>query len=507
MKLSIPGKIFAGFLALLLTFTLVSGYTALKVHTLGEQIDTLHRNLVPLPVTMAEIRNDVSGLSRIVSERDPALLRRGVNVARRAYPFLERLERRFDKARDLVASEGLPKTIAPTIQALKMLDAARVDLASEVSAFFEAVERTEGIPEGQRALIDHLSEFQRSVRLFELRVSGALTQALAAFAAEEQRAVWSIVLLAAVALVVGIVIAVSAARILRPLGPLRAAVARLAQGAPTEPVPVDSHDELGALAADFNQLAEALQARDAQLAAQQAELLHQDRLATVGRMSAQITHELRNPLSSIGLNSELLMEELDLLGGADEARGLLASIIKEVERLRDITEEYLRFARLPRPEAIAVDLNHMGQELIEFCKSEMDQSGVKMRLDADRAARPALADPNQLRSAILNLTRNAREALEQHGGGHVTLRVRSLGTWATLEVIDDGPGLTEEARERLFEPFFSTKPQGTGLGLSMVQKIVLAQGGEVEVASGPTRGTRVKLKLPLGEDEPQWSAS
>ena len=497
MKLSIPGKIFAGFMALLIIFALVSGYTALKVHTLGVEVEALHRSLVPLPVTMADIRNDVAGLSRIVGERDPALLKRGVNVARRAYPFLDRLSGRFDKAQALLEGEDLPG-LRPIAHALRKLDQARADLSSEVESFFDEVERLERPPPGQRDMVDALSELQRSVRQFELQVSADLDQSLQAFADEERRAVWAIVLLAVVALVLGLGIAISAARILRPLGPLRAAVNRLAQGEPTEPVPVTTGNELGDLAGDFNKLAEGLQRRDAQLAAQQAELLQQDRLATVGRMSAQITHELRNPLSSIGLNSELLMEELDLLGGADEARGLLASIIKEVERLRDITEEYLRFARLPRPEPVEVDLNHMGRELIEFCKSEMDRSGVKMRLDADRAARPALVDANQLRAAILNLTRNAREAIEQSGGaGHITLRVRSLGEWATLEVIDDGPGLTAEARERLFEPFFSTKPQGTGLGLSMVQKIILAQGGEVEVASGQGRGTNVKLKLPL----------
>jgi signal transduction histidine kinase len=267
-------------------------------------------------------------------------------------------------------------------------------------------------------------------------------------------------------------------------------------------VSIDDRGELGALAAEFNVMAAAIQRRDAQLSAQQEQLLHRERLATVGKLSAQITHELRNPLSSIGLNSELLKEELAMGQGVadlDGARELLSNIIREVERLREITEEYLRFARLPRPECVPVDLNHAAGDLMEFVRTEMQRAKVRIRLDADRAAHPAYVDPNQLRAALLNLLRNAREAMPD--GGHVVLRVRSLGGQATVEVIDDGPGVPDDLRERLFEPFFSTKPQGTGLGLSMVRKIMDALDGEVSISSVPGKGTTVRLSMPLAPTE------
>ncbi|MCA9537865.1 MAG: two-component sensor histidine kinase, partial [Myxococcales bacterium] len=202
---------------------------------------------------------------------------------------------------------------------------------------------------------------------------------------------------------------------------------------------------------------------------------------------------------SIGLNSELLMEELALVDDPEAlsgARDLLHDIIKEVERLREITEEYLRFARLPRPERVPVDLNHAAAELLEFVRGEMERAGARTRLDADPAARPALVDPNQLRSALLNLLRNAREAIEGRGG-HIVLRVRTLGDCATIAVVDDGPGVAADVQERLFEPFYSTKPQGTGLGLAMVRKIIEAQDGAVRFESAPGKGTTVRLELPL----------
>ncbi|MEZ4467639.1 MAG: ATP-binding protein, partial [bacterium] len=168
--------------------------------------------------------------------------------------------------------------------------------------------------------------------------------------------------------------------------------------------------------------------------------------------------------------------------------------------LREITEEYLRFARLPRPELRDVDLNHACDELAEFVRGEMEQAGVRLRVDPDRAGRAARVDPNQLRAALLNLVRNAREAIGE-AGGHVVLRVRTLGDHATVAVVDDGPGLSPAAREHLFEPFFSTRPQGTGLGLPMVRLILQAQQGHVEIDDTPGGGTTVTLVLPVAQGE------
>ena len=167
----------------------------------------------------------------------------------------------------------------------------------------------------------------------------------------------------------------------------------------------------------------------------------------------------------------------------------------EVARLREITEEYLQFARLQIPELRGTDLNVVAHELIEFVRTEMSQSKIKIRLDPDPAVRAAFVDSNQIRAALLNLVRNAREALPS--GGHVVLRVRTMGETANVEVIDDGAGIPDDVRKRMFEPFYSTKPHGTGLGLAMVQKIVEAQKGTVDIESSATDGTTVRLRLPL----------
>jgi signal transduction histidine kinase len=514
MRLSIPGRIFAAFAALLLVFAGVSGYTAHEVARLSEQVADVHQTLMPLPPVFAEIKSEVRGLDLALEPRESVLLRRSVHLARRVHPYLERLAELFEDALERLGRPSRLSTseTGPLAQRWRALDAQRQALSTRVSTFFERVESEDdrdAEPAGdaetermatQRVLRREVADLGREVARMEVEVNSVTNRAMEAFAQEERSAVWSAVLLTILGLAAGATLTAAAALTLRPLRTLREGVERIARGDYERPVDVAliGRTELGGLAADINRMAEAIRRRDAQLAAQQRELLHQERLATVGRLAAQITHELRNPLSSIGLNSELLMDEL-AEAGTEGARTLLSSIIQEVERLREITEAYLSFARLPRPERVPVDLNALCGETLDFVRTEMEREKVKTRLDADRAARPALVDPHQIRAGLLNLLRNAREALGPRGG-HVTLRVRTLGGEATLEVVDDGPGFTAEAQAHLFEPFFTTKPQGTGLGLSYVRKLVEAQGGRVEVEAAPTGGALIRLRLPLAEE-------
>lgn len=495
MRLSLPGKVFAAFAILLFTFGGVTVFSVLQVRQIGHDVGRLHVTLLPLPATLAGLGRDLQGLDLLLEQTEPGSLKRAVHLARRVRPALAQLDTGFDRVADRLQAAG-PEAAGLGAELLG-LESARAELMAAVSGFYDAVEAEADPEDARRAARRHLRTLRRGLSRLEVDLTALIDRRIAAFADDEARAVWGAILLGAVAMVLGIAVIALTARLLRPLRTLRAGVERVARGQYDQPVRVEGPDELAALAADFNRMAEAIRGRDAQLATQQKELLHQERLATVGRMSAQITHELRNPLSSIGLNSELLLDDL---ASDHPGRPLLSSIIREVERLREITEEYLRFARLPRPECRPVDLNHACEELAEFLAGEMHQARVRLRVDPDPVGQPALVDPNHLRAALLNLVRNAREALGE-AGGHVVMRVRSLGEHATVAVIDDGPGMSAEAMEHLFEPFFSTKPQGTGLGLPLVRRILQAQGGQVEVAPTVGGGTTVTLILPLAHGE------
>jgi signal transduction histidine kinase len=234
------------------------------------------------------------------------------------------------------------------------------------------------------------------------------------------------------------------------------------------------------------------------------QLLAAERLAAVGRISAQVAHEIRNPLSAIGLNAELLGDDFaqDLAEPRrSEAAKLLRAIAAEVERLTEVTEGYLQLTRLPRPKLRPVDLNQLVGDLMGMLREELRAHGVTAVLDLASPPPVAWVDPGQLRQALLNVLRNAREAMP--GGGTLRLVTRADTQTATLEVDDSGAGIPADVLPRVFEPFFSTKVAGTGLGLPLTRQIIAEHGGTITLeplsldppAQGP-RGTRVIITVP-----------
>jgi len=306
-----------------------------------------------------------------------------------------------------------------------------------------------------------------------------------------------IVGLAAITLVVGMFATLGVVLTLRPLRRLSQRVRRLGGGDWSQRVPVDdAHrgDEVGRLAEEFNLMADALQERERRL-------LRGERLAAAGQLAAQITHEIRNPLSSVGLNVELLEDELP---EGSEGRKLLAKITKEVDRLTAITEGYLSFARRPKPELVELDLGAELHALLEFLAPELELDHIRMVEDLPDAPVWILGDANQLRQSFLNLVRNAKEAVldeEQRrlgGAPEIGLTMRCKGGTVVVVVSDNGGGipLPPEQLDRIFEPFYTRKARGTGLGLPMVQQIVQEHGGNVRVARTGPEGTQFEVELP-----------
>jgi signal transduction histidine kinase len=227
------------------------------------------------------------------------------------------------------------------------------------------------------------------------------------------------------------------------------------------------------------------------------ELVRSERLAAVGKMAAMITHEVRNPLSSIGLNTELLEDELSEVSNAEEARSLCRSIHREVDRLTAITEEYLAFARLPKPKLAPEPINPIVTSLADFVREDLATKNVSLATDLAAEHLIGEIDAAQIRQCLINLVRNASEAVAAKGGGHVRLRTRRDGERAAIEVEDDGVGIAPDMLPRLFDPFVSTKEGGNGLGLALTQEIVREHGGTLEVASSLGKGTTFTLRVPF----------
>jgi two-component system NtrC family sensor kinase len=221
-------------------------------------------------------------------------------------------------------------------------------------------------------------------------------------------------------------------------------------------------------------------------------LLQSERLATIGRMSALVAHEIRNPLSSIGLNAELLEDELS--EKSREPRKILRSIAREVERLTEITDEYLKFARLPKPNLAPENLNELLSSLLQFIEGEFQGASIEVKHQQDPDAAFVRADEGQLRQAFLNLLRNSIESMP--AGGTLTVSTEHSDGLVRVRITDTGEGIDNACLDRIFDPFFSTREGGTGLGLSLTQQIVAEHGGNITCESTPGRGTCFVVELP-----------
>ncbi len=221
-------------------------------------------------------------------------------------------------------------------------------------------------------------------------------------------------------------------------------------------------------------------------------LIQTERLAAIGRMAAHVTHEVRNPLSSIGLNVDMLGDELS---DADaESTKLMESIQQELERLESITEEYLRLARLPEPSLTPDDPTILLRDTADFVQREMDAAGVELTVDLATQLPEVAMDEPQLRQALLNLLRNAREAMPE--GGTAKLEATRYEGGVRVQVHDEGAGISEEDREHVFDLFYTTKERGTGLGLPLTQQIVVAHGGKIACKPRHPHGTTFEVWLP-----------
>ncbi len=224
-------------------------------------------------------------------------------------------------------------------------------------------------------------------------------------------------------------------------------------------------------------------------------------LSEFAQLAAHVAHEVRNPLNAIMLNGELLEEEVRRCNcaGAGEASALIASIQREAERLRHLTDEYLAFARPPKPSVGEHSLNAVVDDLTHLVREEAGRQGVTVVDEMSRDCPCARFDPQQVKQAALNLVRNALQAMPSGGSLTIGTEVRADGR-VCLAVGDSGPGVPIEDRCAIFEPFFTSKPTGTGLGLPLAAHIVRDLGGDIELGDSPAGGALFTIVLPgLGE--------
>jgi signal transduction histidine kinase len=230
----------------------------------------------------------------------------------------------------------------------------------------------------------------------------------------------------------------------------------------------------------------------------EGQVIHAERLATLGQLAAGVVHEINNPLTSISVYGEYLLSKLKRTGAEHADLKRVERILRSSDRIMSFTRNLLTYARPSKEEARPVVLNDVVREAVGFCEHIIREAGVAIELSCAENLPKVNAVPEQLHQVFVNLITNACNAAPEEGGrAHVTTRLHGHDR-VHIEIQDNGVGIRAAELDRVFEPFFSTrrKGTGTGLGLSIVKNIVEEHRGTIEIDSEVGRGTTVLVTLP-----------
>jgi len=316
----------------------------------------------------------------------------------------------------------------------------------------------------------------------------------------------------AVILLVGILFFI-ASSITNPLRRMVAATDRIARGDLDQHVEVDSGDEIGQLARSFNQMTERLKSanenliqwgktlekrveeRTRELRETQGFLVQSEKLASLGKMAAGVAHEINNPLTSILLNTHLMLEKLDRRHEFFESLSLIAD---ETSRCTDIVKGLLEFARQNPPQKTFTSVRELIERTAQLLDNQASFQNIRIVLDLDSDLPPLKLDKGKIQQVFWNLMLNAFEAMPRGGQLTVSGRMSADREYVQLQFIDTGVGIAQENINKLFDPFYTTKSSGTGLGLAVTYGIIDQHDGKIEVKSEIGRGAVFTLSFPVG---------
>jgi signal transduction histidine kinase len=222
-----------------------------------------------------------------------------------------------------------------------------------------------------------------------------------------------------------------------------------------------------------------------------------DQYTEIARLAGSLAHEIKNPLSTIRLNMELLAEDLGEPQSPAQRRALkrVETVQRECQRLQALLDDFLSYAKVRRLQLEPSDLNHQIEDVLDFFAPEAEQAGIEIVRYLDPDLPSVLLDREAFRRALLNLILNAKQAMPD--GGQLVVRTSAQGDSVAVYLIDNGIGMDEHTAAKMFEAFFSTKPGGSGLGLPTTQKIIAGLGGRIAVQSELGRGTQITIELPV----------
>jgi len=302
---------------------------------------------------------------------------------------------------------------------------------------------------------------------------------------------WAVGMVLVVLLLSWVIYMLLIRQVTRPIVALSNAVGQIASGDLGAQIPPGGPAELGVLVRRFNEMANSLKTA-------QERLVHSAKLASVGEMVAGISHELNNPLSGLIGQAEYLSSKLL---PDDPGRDELKIILTEARRMKQTLAQLRGLIKPADAEKVAVDINHLIQDVFMLLRHETTQAGIKCDLASSTPGLTVRGVPDQLRQVLLNLALNSLQAMP--GGGVIRvdtgLIIRDGQNMALIRIHDTGPGIPPDQLVKIFEPFYSGKPGNMGLGLAICREIITRHGGSIDAEAGPAGGTTFTILLPAGD--------
>lgn len=222
-------------------------------------------------------------------------------------------------------------------------------------------------------------------------------------------------------------------------------------------------------------------------------------LEQLAKLTGELAHEIKNPLSTVKINLKLIAEQLDSVTCDDptlaRARRKIAVVQKETNRVEKILDGFLKYVKRSDLDRVEADINELVSDMIDFYSAQAHSHSITMRQTLCAEPLNARVDTVMIKQVLLNLFLNAQQAMES--GGELMIRTLRQGDRALIQISDTGCGIEPEKNRKIFEPFYSSRPDGTGLGLPTARRIVEAHGGTIKVTSEPGKGTAFAILLPL----------
>ncbi len=306
-----------------------------------------------------------------------------------------------------------------------------------------------------------------------------------------------LLLIGCVGLLIGVAGAILLAqRITGPLKKLVEATVRISKGKLAQRIDITSRDEIGNLAKSFNKMSRQLLLTRKKMEEANIKLIQAEKLASIGRISAGIAHEIRNPLTSVKLNIQKLMQSENLNDVEKEHLDLSQEGIKDMEKsIKDL----LDYTRASELNVDRFSVEQVLEESIKTLAGSLELKKIVLEKNYQNKLPQALVDGDKLRQVFLNVLRNAYEAVEEGGKISISLSLLNdrFGDKIKVEIVDDGGGIPEKDRDLIFELFYTTKTTGIGLGLAIARKIIEQHNGSIRLKENMTQGTSFEILIPV----------